>query len=141
MKYKWDDSSGMLGWKSESSKYRDSYINYQTHGLIPEPWSLRNTEYSKEVVISPLLCDPLEITFKLQGGVSPVSSPANEDYMGIVLVKEKSGVVVRQMENKVIANFVATNILNEVKLWEGKPLHLLSPLKGFVCDYSLHVCT
>ena len=98
-KWEWSKSSGMLGWKSTSHTgmtYKNQ--NGNVHGMMPHPWGNRNRTHGKLLVTSPSFCKPTQVQFKLQGGVSPTKNAAASTYLGIVLVDEAGGKVVKQQE-------------------------------------------
>ena len=65
---------------------------------MPHPWNKRDSAHGKLLVKSPSFCTPTKIQFKLQGGVSPTKDASASTYLGIVLVDEASGKVVKQQE-------------------------------------------
>lgn len=88
--YHWEQNGCMLGW---SSSYVNQTEYYGTCGpyLGACPWENRNL--ATRVVKSPVHCQVTKVSFKLAGGVSRISDPTRDNWMGVKLIDDDENVV------------------------------------------------
>eukprot|EP01065_Artemidia_motanka_P022238 TRINITY_DN26455_c0_g1_i2.p1 TRINITY_DN26455_c0_g1~~TRINITY_DN26455_c0_g1_i2.p1 ORF type:complete len:2456 (+),score=541.17 TRINITY_DN26455_c0_g1_i2:863-7369(+) len=92
--YVWSEATNLLGWSviggdSSFSMAASSYSS-RVNGLMAYPWSAQNHErvhsHTSVLARSPTFCDPREIAFQMQGGMSTSGTvPGQPGFLGAAL--------------------------------------------------------
>jgi len=88
--YHWEQGGCLLGWSSNYVNQTEYYGTCAPY-LGPCPWE--NRDNATRVVKSPVHCQVTKVSFKLAGGVSRISDPTDDGWMGVKLLDKDDNVV------------------------------------------------